>query len=200
MHGGPPVAFSHQAFLKSVALASGLHWPSAESKVARTETDHNDLCARRPIEGTEGDPCQSRTRRHGGLSFSPAENGNAASPTDATDRGGSRSPPFSIVCSASRRQRRGLETHKGQEVAGKLREARSLRDLYHHRHRARGRRARSGCAPSPARRAPSRTARPPAVASPTRPAGARIQRRRLKARTPHRAPWMGRPSRRPGGP
>src|SRR2546430_16751740 len=38
MHGGPPVAFSHQAFLKSVALASGLHWPSAESKVARTET------------------------------------------------------------------------------------------------------------------------------------------------------------------
>jgi len=59
-----------------------------------------------------------------------------------------------------------LETHKGQEVAGKLREARSLRDLYRHRHRARGRRARSGCVPSRARRAPSRTARPPAVASP----------------------------------
>src|SRR5438093_8794220 len=42
-------------------------------------------------------------------------------------------------------------------------------DLYRHRHRARGRRARSGCVPSRARRAPSRTARPPAVASPVRP-------------------------------
>jgi len=61
--------------------------------------------------------------------------------------------------------------------------------------RARGRRARSGCLPSRAQRAPSRTARPPAVASPARSAGPLFPDHHGEARTPHRAPWLRQPSR-----
>jgi len=110
-------------------------------------------------------------------------------PTDATDRGGSRSTPFSIVCSASRRQRRGLETHKGEEAISTAtvteRAADELGLVAFLREREERLRVRRGRPPLRHRLGPrSSPARCCLVTS-------------ARAKAPHRAPWMGPPSRLP---